>query len=354
MVEASGKRREARIAFLDYLRIFAFSSVLIGHKFLTYFQDIATNANAHASARLLASYLIPLFTGGGAGVVVFFLVSGYIITHVLQTERTLEFLVKRIFRIYPLYIVAVLLQYRSLSAAGHSPDLSVLWAQLSLFGDFFSTPVALNGVEWTLRVEVMFYLFMACMRLCGFTTRFKPLLPYLLIGATFMCGVLAPFPAGDVITKGYCTIYAPFLLVGAMFYLYEKGQAGLLGLSVAITSCFYEYFSLIAIYQSQWLVYHFAVLAFAIFAICFKFRVGFSAPAWVLVLSDMTYGVYLFHNWLFDDLKKILEDRGVNWFNRDLQALCALLVVCYLMMRFVERPAIRLGRRFLKLARIVS
>ena len=74
MVETSGKPREARIAFLDYLRIFAFSSVLIGHKFLTYFQDIATNANVHASARLLASYLIPLFTGGGAGVVVFFLV----------------------------------------------------------------------------------------------------------------------------------------------------------------------------------------------------------------------------------------------------------------------------------------
>ena len=137
MVETSGKSKEARIVFLDYLRIFAFSSVLIGHKFLLYFQDIATNGNVHASARLLASCLIPLFSEGGAGVVVFFLVSGYIITHVLQTERTLEFLVKRIFRIYPLYIVAVLLQYRSLSAAGHPPDLSVLGAQLSLFGDFF-------------------------------------------------------------------------------------------------------------------------------------------------------------------------------------------------------------------------
>ena len=154
--------------------------------------------------------------------------------------------------------------------------------------------------------------------------------------------------------KGYCTIYAPFLLVGAMFYVYEKGQAGLLSLSVIIASCFYEYFSLIAIYQRLWMVYNFAVLAAAIFAICFKFRSGFSAPVWVLVLSDMTYSVYLFHVWLFDDLKKFLADAGVNLFNRDLQALFALLFVCFLLMRFVEKPAIRLGRRFLKIARIVS
>ena len=41
---------------------------------------------------------MPLTVAGGAGVVVFFLVSGYIIAHVLQTEAARQFLLKRFFR----------------------------------------------------------------------------------------------------------------------------------------------------------------------------------------------------------------------------------------------------------------
>ena len=40
---------------------------------------------------------------------------------------------------------------------GVFPDMSVLVPQLLLIGDFFGTPYSLGGVEWTLRVEVLFY-----------------------------------------------------------------------------------------------------------------------------------------------------------------------------------------------------
>jgi peptidoglycan/LPS O-acetylase OafA/YrhL len=82
----------SRIVFLDYLRIFAFVSVLIGHKFYAAVVDLSNDRTVHATPRFIADVLLPLVSGGGAGVVVFFLVSGYIITHVLQTERTGEFL----------------------------------------------------------------------------------------------------------------------------------------------------------------------------------------------------------------------------------------------------------------------
>jgi peptidoglycan/LPS O-acetylase OafA/YrhL len=63
----------SRIVFLDYLRIFAFVSVLAGHKFYGYFDAVAKDERAHATLRLLAKLASPLLYGGGAGVVVFFL-----------------------------------------------------------------------------------------------------------------------------------------------------------------------------------------------------------------------------------------------------------------------------------------
>ncbi len=46
---------------------------------------------------------------GWIGVALFFIVSGFIITHVAMRESRTEFLVKRIFRIYPPLILAILI-----------------------------------------------------------------------------------------------------------------------------------------------------------------------------------------------------------------------------------------------------
>ena len=90
------------------MRIFAFISVLVGHKIYDKLEFASQNQSLHITIRYLAEALLPLCLGGAAGVIVFFLTSGYIITHVLQKEETAEFIVKRIFRIYPLYIFAVI------------------------------------------------------------------------------------------------------------------------------------------------------------------------------------------------------------------------------------------------------
>ncbi len=79
MVQVHAESKNGRIVFLDYLRIFAFVSVLIGHKFYPYLLEFIADENIHATPRMIVEFLMPLFYGGGAGVVVFFLVSGYII-----------------------------------------------------------------------------------------------------------------------------------------------------------------------------------------------------------------------------------------------------------------------------------
>lgn len=163
-----------RIIFLDYLRIFAFTSVLIGHKFYADLLTLSNNDLVHESLRFIIKLSLPLFEGGGAGVIVFFLVSGYIITHVLQPEQPLEFLIKRLFRIYPLYLVSVLLQCFFLSFIYHTHvELQILVPQMLLIGDFFNTPHALNGVEGLLhnRLYALILLFITSTFLIKFVEK---------------------------------------------------------------------------------------------------------------------------------------------------------------------------------------
>ena len=217
-----GDMRNKRIYFLDYLRIFAFASVLIGHKFNSYLEAISKNETIYSGIRFIARLLIPLFQNGAVGVIVFFLVSGYIITHVLQTEGEVEFLIKRLFRIYPLYIVAVLIWYVPLVIAGHGESFITLILQLTLLGDFFVTPYALGGVEWTLRIEIIFYLFMMVLSYLGVFNNHKSwILPCMLVVTTLMIGFLSPIPTTEVF-KSYFSIFAPFLFLGSMFYLFER------------------------------------------------------------------------------------------------------------------------------------
>lgn len=191
-----------RIAFLDYLRIFAFISVLIGHKFYADIVAAIANDKLHATPKLLLELLMPFVFGGGAGVIVFFLVSGYIISQVLSVEQTTSFLIRRVFRIYPLYIIAVLIQIIVQKTWG-TLSLNILVPQLLLIGDFFSTPYTLAGVEWTLRVEIIFYVFMAMLKAGGFWDKRKHLLIFVLLITTGLMSQLPAFPDGLSVFKGY-------------------------------------------------------------------------------------------------------------------------------------------------------
>lgn len=163
------KKVMERIVFLDYMRIIAFMSVLVGHEFYHYIAEVISDADYNHSIRTITHWIAPIFQGGAAGVVIFFLTSGYIITHVLQKETTRDFIIRRLFRIFPLYIFAVLAQLFFMSAvlSAPLPDAKTLIAQISLTGDFFDTPYTLAGVEWTLRIEILFYLLMAVFKSAG-------------------------------------------------------------------------------------------------------------------------------------------------------------------------------------------
>lgn len=335
-----------RIAFLDCLRIFAFVSVLVGHKFYPQLQTASADDSVHVTLRYLAQLALPFCQGGGAGVVVFFLVSGYIIAHVLRSERAAEFAVKRVFRIYPLFVAAVLTEY-AVGARPDAPQSPRDWIlQLLLLGDFASLPYALGGVEWTLRIEVLFYVYMGVLRAVGLLDRSRAL-PVVLAVTVAALGLLAPLPAtGGPLFVGCYSIYAPFLLLGVAFRLKEAGEASgtfLFGLTMLV---FGQYFALVARHQPHWMGSHFAALAFGLFAASWLFRRHVVATPLVLLGSDLTYGVYAFHNWAYERIRDAVPH--APGLSPEVAAVVGLFAVCALANRCVERPGVRHGRAVLK------
>jgi len=344
MTRANPPSESTRIVFLDYMRIFAFASVLIGHKFYIYLENFTSNLAYPDYLRFAATMVMPLFYGGAVGVVVFFLISGYIVTHVLQTQAAGTFAFKRLFRIYPLYIFAVLLQaLLDFIITGRLPNAATLIPQLLLIGDFFQTPYALNGVEWTLRVELLFYILMTLVAKTGMLHRRKALLPYFYLALIAMLGLIPPVPWGEIWSKAYLNTYGPFLLLGSALYLGQKTHLSRMVTVAILLVTVVQAYRLLFKYHPDWIPMHPPGIAVLIFGLALTWRESLPRFAVVLALSDLTYSVYLFHNWLFDFFKWILVAPSWNAPTKDLIALTSLLIFCKLTLEFLEKPSIRAG-----------
>lgn len=340
-------KNKSRIAFLDYLRIFAFLSVLVGHLFFGDLQQLISDPSIHATPRFLVGLLMPLCESGGAGVVVFFLISGYIITSVLQSESTTSFLVKRFFRIYPLYIFAVLSQFglEWWFSGANWPFLvkSKVIPQLLLLGDFYGNGYALGGVEWTLRVELYFYLLMAAINSFGLIKIKNSYFPFILFCILLALVFFAPLRRQVGFSHGYISAFGPFLLLGAFFFLYEKRQIKSVTFAAMLLFVLGAHYKIIAAHVPSLMNMHFATLGVCIFTLFWLQRERFSSKPIIVFLSSLAYSVYLTHNWLFSLFKKVTQDIKFP-ISEDIVALLFLFCICYLMMRFVEVKGINVGK----------
>jgi exopolysaccharide production protein ExoZ len=160
-------------------------------------------ARGVAALAVVGCHALPNFAVGGAGVDLFFVISGFVMVH--SSERLFgrdgavqEFLWRRIIRIVPLYwttttilLAYILVHYRGLAAA----NLSIEAVAASYF--FIPYPqlngvIPVHSVGWTLNFEMFFYVCFAAS--LSFDKRLS--VPLLLVGLCVfvVCGPLAPFP----------------------------------------------------------------------------------------------------------------------------------------------------------------
>jgi peptidoglycan/LPS O-acetylase OafA/YrhL len=205
-----------RLRWLDGLRGIAVLAVVIEH--LTYL----------VFGGVRAAVITPWFDSGKFGVMVFFLVSGYIIPASLERHGSVRrFWTGRVFRLYPLLIVATgavllltLVGLATLDGRVSGDWPTVVLAHLTMLQDVLGVQNFLN-VLWTLSYEMLFYLLTTALFVLGAHRRTGALAVGFGVGAVVLAPVL---PAVMLSTGGASTRW----VVGSVIVLLALGLAGVM------------------------------------------------------------------------------------------------------------------------------
>ncbi|MEQ8376695.1 MAG: acyltransferase [Roseibium aggregatum] len=108
--------------------------------------------------------IVPFHNFGTSGVMLFFVISGFVILPSVMRYSPSEFALRRLLRLYPLFLVSTLFFAVLNGATNRYPELNNLESVLfSLtFLDLFTTTKQVAPNAWSLTYEVMFYT-LACM-----------------------------------------------------------------------------------------------------------------------------------------------------------------------------------------------
>lgn len=104
---------------------------------------------------------VPLIAVGRGGVILFFLLSGYLIFRNIQRQPVPVFMLRRLFKILPSYwlnLACILALDWSTSGTEHFPSTTYL-NNFLMIADV--THDAVSGFYWTLLIEIKFYVFIA-------------------------------------------------------------------------------------------------------------------------------------------------------------------------------------------------
>lgn len=297
--------------------------------------------------------------GGHLAVVVFFLVSGYVITHASLRETRTEFFVKRVARILPMLVLALVAAALSLWAARELLGLDSLPGHFGAdVGDYLETLALLSWVPghayalapvWTLSVEVGFYVLAGlCM---GVDRRSVGRGTWTLVAAWLAVSlVLLALPsAGSIRHVG---IYIAFLLVGRVIYLVHTARVPL-GHGLTVVAAVLLAFTVLHLRAEPGVLltpgyeplvsYALALLIFLALLQAAPTR----TPAPLRLVGDVSYSLYLLHMPVGFLLLFALDRLAVPFTLGLPVTLAAVLGVSTLTHRFVERPAQTAARRLL-------
>ncbi len=187
---------------------------------------------------------------GEYGVELFFVISGFVITMTLDRSKCAsDFLVARFSRLYPAYWTAVLLTSAVLvesSGPLGAPTGRQIMFNLTMVQSFLKV-ASIDGVYWTLKVELLFYALALALFLTGFLRRLhKPLLIWLLLAAFFASPMWSAHVEGkpftDALARMLILPQAPFFAIGVLFHRIYRNEGtaawnyGLIALAIAIVA----------------------------------------------------------------------------------------------------------------------
>ncbi len=290
---------------IDLLRFIAAMSVVVYHlTFRGYAADQYSPLAFPAIARF-SRY-------GYLGVELFFVISGYVILLSSVGKTLREFFVSRVARLYPAFWVACTLTFIVGriwgTGAGDTHMAPMLHASarqfavnMTMLQDLAGIP-AIDGVYWSLTVEIMFYLLFSLL-ISYRLMRYIDLFIIVLLGIS----LLSPAP-GTFISTLFFPEYAPYFAAGMLFYLIQERfeerrlMRYLLLLAsyvLALRSALKISGTVSEVYQvqlSQVVTIGIVSSFFVAFWLIISRRLNLDRWKWLAIPGAITYPLYLLHS----------------------------------------------------------
>ena len=301
--------------------------------------------------RFLAAFSVmmvhlPLFGFGAWGVDIFFVISGFIMMYVTESNER-SFLVKRIIRIVPLYWMLTLGVF---SIAIFFPNLlNNTSANLEhLIKSLFFIPFDKNGtghfpilfLGWTLNFEIIFYLLFS---ISLFVSKKNRLILCTSLIILFLFSNFLLSKKNFIFSTYYEFIFLEFIFGMVAFIIWNK-------LKNKITNNFFNHFIffliifVVAIILSNLnfiRVIHYGIFSFALLIYFLFFLNNLKFPKTLVSLGDASYCMYLLHPYIVQFFYKIFKLNSYSFLIQSVFTLIIIILVCLtsiLIYNFIEKP----------------
>ena len=276
------------------------------------------------------------FNLGQHGVQLFFMVSGFVIFLTLdKTVHVADFIVSRLSRLYPAYWFSVALTFTVVhffSLPGRAVDLQSAIINLTMLQKWFGVS-NVDGVYWTLAVELSFYLIMVVLFLTKQIQRIE------LISFMWLCGIIF-----SQYLERHQSVHIPGRI--ELILLLKYGHlfiAGMMYYKIMHSKQVSRYFILFLALFTEYYLHGYLVIVIAMyFAIFFLFVHGYLAILAVkplIFLGTISYSLYLIHqNIGYVIIQKLEAHNLANSISIIFVPIVVSIMIASLMQIFIERP----------------
>jgi peptidoglycan/LPS O-acetylase OafA/YrhL len=331
-----------RFSFLDICRGIAAMSVVFSHAL----------ENSFPESRNFTDNILNF---GQIGIVAFFLISGFIIPYTLERSKDLkDYVIRRFFRIYPLYFFAFVLG-TFIFTAGYwngkdvDPHISTLFflSHLSFTQEYVKNISNVVPGSWTLFLEIIWYI-LAIFIFYFFKNKKLPIYSAItlqLILSLISIAIQVRFPLGRTGLLICCIVgYATYLNSSHIISLSELKKIVYTALFTLTISTYVSF----GIYHiGTPFSWHGVLLSWAI--AFFIFFLLWSTQKTTSIfhkifswLGEISYSLYLVHGFVIFFLKSV-NISGMSLF---ISVFPFSIVLGWVTWRIIELPGMEVGRKF--------
>jgi peptidoglycan/LPS O-acetylase OafA/YrhL len=335
IVSEKSKSKSGRIRTLDSFRAIAIIAVILFHTF--YYVNVS-----HGLLRIdVGNKLSSVFSYGYLGVEFFFIISGFVIFMTIRKSPSIiDFFFRRFARIYPAYIVSVVVIWTGVQLLGYEPY------QTTLF-DLFVSPIVwspalraayVSNVYWSLVVELRFYVLIG--------------LVYYTFGARWFGSawlVLSLFATSSLWWSSFVATHVlsatllPFFTMGILFNKVYSGEFdGAVDWLLVVVSLIS-----FALTTKDIVVFSIIHVMLGVFLLFVHGKLEFLVVQPLQFLGRISYSLYLLHFELTLTIIGMLHVLGCSMFLAVNLAFLLLLIAASLLSYHIEEPArAALNRRY--------